>query len=546
MIAGALLDRRWLVPETVQTSSMDCGPAALKTLLEGFNIPVSYGRLREACQTDIDGTSIDAIEATADALGLSVEQCMVPADHLLLRDAREVPALAVTRQADGSTHFVVLWRQHRGWLQVMDPALGRRFLPARKFMGELLRHETSIPAADWREWAASPEFRDALAQRLRAIGAGKGAIATLLGAAERDPLWFGYGALDAAVRFVARLVETGGAADGDEAGRLLDQLLQRTLENPEDIFGLIPAEFWSAVPDPESRALGEARLMMRGAVLLRVMGRKEPSAEGLAPDALASAELRAAVAEPPSRPLRMLWSALSEDSSFRPALIVAALAVAVLGTLAEALLFRGLFDIGPQLALGDQRLAASATLLGFLALILFFRLPLAAEGMRLGRQLDSRLRARLLAKLPRLEDRYFRSRPVSDLAERAHSIHVMRAAPGLAMQLTQALFELMLTLGGIMVIAPASAVLALGILASVLGAPLLFQPILNERDLRMRGQAGALSRFYLDALVGLMPIRAHRAEEQVRREHEGLLAEWARTSLGSLRAGSGPVACSRC
>jgi ATP-binding cassette subfamily B protein len=35
---------------------MDCGPAALKCLLEGFGIPVSYGRLREACQTDVDGS----------------------------------------------------------------------------------------------------------------------------------------------------------------------------------------------------------------------------------------------------------------------------------------------------------------------------------------------------------------------------------------------------------------------------------------------------------------------------------------------------------
>lgn len=42
--------RRFFAPEVVQTSAMDCGPAALKCLLEGFGVPVSYGRLREACQ----------------------------------------------------------------------------------------------------------------------------------------------------------------------------------------------------------------------------------------------------------------------------------------------------------------------------------------------------------------------------------------------------------------------------------------------------------------------------------------------------------------
>ena len=52
----------WLVPEVVQTSAMDCGPASLKALLEGFGGRASYGRLREACQTGVDGTSIDTLE----------------------------------------------------------------------------------------------------------------------------------------------------------------------------------------------------------------------------------------------------------------------------------------------------------------------------------------------------------------------------------------------------------------------------------------------------------------------------------------------------
>src|SRR5512141_2922011 len=104
--------RRWLVPEVVQTSAMDCGPAALKCLLEGFNIPVSYGRLREACQTSVDGTSIDRLEEVANQLGIKAEQMMLPIDHLFLPDVSLLPALIVSRHADGATHFVVIWRQH--------------------------------------------------------------------------------------------------------------------------------------------------------------------------------------------------------------------------------------------------------------------------------------------------------------------------------------------------------------------------------------------------------------------------------------------------
>ena len=99
--------RRLLVPEVVQTSAMDCGPAALKCLLEGFGIAVSYGRLREACQTDVDGTSIDTLEEVAVQLGLEAEQVMLPVDHVLLPEAQALPAIAIVRLPSGVTHFVV-------------------------------------------------------------------------------------------------------------------------------------------------------------------------------------------------------------------------------------------------------------------------------------------------------------------------------------------------------------------------------------------------------------------------------------------------------
>jgi ATP-binding cassette subfamily B protein len=62
--------RRLFAPEVIQSSDMDCGPAALKCLLDGHGIPVNYGRMREACETEVDGTSIDTIENVASALGL--------------------------------------------------------------------------------------------------------------------------------------------------------------------------------------------------------------------------------------------------------------------------------------------------------------------------------------------------------------------------------------------------------------------------------------------------------------------------------------------
>src|SRR3954452_15994316 len=107
---------------------MDCGPASLKSLLEGFRISVSYGRLREACQTDVDGTSIDVIEEVAQKLGLVAEQVMLPLDHVLLAETDALPALIVWRNPDGAPHFVVVWRRMGNRIMVMDPSMGRRWM----------------------------------------------------------------------------------------------------------------------------------------------------------------------------------------------------------------------------------------------------------------------------------------------------------------------------------------------------------------------------------------------------------------------------------
>ena len=115
------MSRRLLAPEVVQSSAMDCGPAALKCLLEGFGIPVSYDRLREACQTSLDGTSIDTLESAAGQLGLEARQVMLPLDHLLLPAAAALPALLVVVNPLGVTQFVVVWRRHGPWVAFPPP-----------------------------------------------------------------------------------------------------------------------------------------------------------------------------------------------------------------------------------------------------------------------------------------------------------------------------------------------------------------------------------------------------------------------------------------
>jgi ATP-binding cassette subfamily B protein len=544
--------RRWLAPEVVQTSAMDCGPAALKCLLEGFGIPTSYGRLREACQTEVDGTSIDTLEAVAGQLGLEAEQVMLPEDHLLLAEAEALPAIVVARTPGGSTHFVVVWRRHGPLVQVMDPATGRRWMSCAELREELYRHTLAIPAASWRAWAGSESFLKALRRRLRDLAVTGKTAEELIGQALADASWRGLAALDAATRLAGSLVSSGGISRDRQAAHVLTAFFVRSTGFSRNLSDtsippeggttnkeIIPAGYWMARPAPPD-ADGEEQVLMSGAVLIQTRGRRaaEESAEEDSAAKL-SPELAAALEEKPSRPGRELFGLLRADGLLSPLVLLAALALAAGGVLLEALLFQGLFNFSGKLNLTEQRLGAVAALAVFGLALLCLELPLQSGLLRMGRRLEARLRLAFLEKIPRLGDRYFQSRLISDMAERSHSVQTLRTLPALGGQFLRLTFELALTAAGIIWLDPkgqmggAWATLAVAVLAVAL--PLAMQTRLTERDMRVRSHNGALSRFYLDALLGLVAVRAHGAASSLRREHESLLVEWMRASFGLLR-----------
>jgi ATP-binding cassette subfamily B protein len=512
--------RRLFAPEVVQASAMDCGPASLKCLLEGHGVPVSFGRLREACQTDVDGTSIDTIEEIAVQLGLEAEQVMVPVDHLLLREARCLPAIVVVCLPNGTTHFVVAWRRHGPLIQVMDPGSGRRWMTRGRLLQEVYLHTSTVPADDWREWAGSEAFLRPLRSRMERLGMRAGAARRLAEQAGSDPGWRSLAALDASVRMTAAIVSGGGLRRGREAAGVVERLM-------EGGAAAAPPEYWSVQPD------GDRQLRFRGAVLVHVHG-LAPRAEAERRAPLAP-ELAAALEEPPSRPGGTLLRLLRAGGLFAPGAILAALALAAAAVLCEAVLFRGVFELARELGLSGQRIAAVVALLLFLAALLLLEFPVMAGLLRLGRHLEARMRAAFLQKIPRLGDRYFQSRLTSDMAERSHSIHQIRHLPELGADLLRAGFELLFTVAGIAWLDPPSAPLAAAAAGLALLLPLFAQPALTERDLRVRSHLGAISRFYLDSLLGLVALRAHGAERAVRREHESLLLEWARASFGLQR-----------
>ena len=105
-------------------------------------------------------------------LGLNAAQVMLPSDHLLIPEAKALPALVVVRMPNGATHFVVLWRRHGPLVQVMDPAMGRRWMTASSFLDDLYIHSMGVDASAWREWAGSPVSVAALLARMKLAGIG--------------------------------------------------------------------------------------------------------------------------------------------------------------------------------------------------------------------------------------------------------------------------------------------------------------------------------------------------------------------------------------
>jgi len=546
---------------------MDCGPAALKCLLEGFGIPVSYGRLREACQTSVDGTSIDALEELARSLGLDAEQILLPAEHVALSEAGALPAIAIVILPGGRTHFVVLWRRVGAYLQIMDPARGRRWVRIRALRRELYRHQMVVSAAELMAFARARGFAAALSTRLRRVLPAKARPemeraldAALAALPER---WQPLAGIDGAVRTIEALEDAGIAVSRRQAEAVLRLATRPSAPTPEGnaIFALRAgmerapdrddAEAEGVTAVPAALASSADDVLVRGTVVVRILGRRMDS-EGSAARTPLSRELEVALGESSDSLARRLLALLrsppvttgapaathtppSRGWLVAPLLLVLLAAVA---TLAEILAARPLFSGLPSTPTSAS--ASKTTTLQILIATVFvaglLEWGFVAASRRLGRALDVGLRAAFLHKLPRLARQYFASRPVSDMAERAHVAHRLAEFPFLLARSGRLFVEIALAAVVILWLFPGGAPIAAGVWLSALVVMVLALPILGERDLRLRTHAGALARHSLDALLGLLVIRTHGAAVPVTRAHDLRLTEWRRAGRDLNRA----------
>jgi ATP-binding cassette subfamily B protein len=353
--------------------------------------------------------------------------------------------------------------------------------------------------------------------------------------AAADHGWRPLASLEASVRTVEALVRSGGLRRGSEASKLVEKLFEDSrgsdLAKP-----VIPSHFWSVAQAPPAED-GTEQIHFRGAVLVHASGRRPGAGRKFVPgdeeDAspAISQELVTALEEPQTEPYFHLLHLLRADGVLTPACIGIALLAASIGVMIEALLFRGLLDLGHKLGAPVQRMTMIGAVVLFVAGMLMLEFPMNSGLLRIGRKLEARLRIAFQEKIPRLGDRYFHSRLNSDMAGRYHQIHHIRLLPELGGQLLRSSFELLCTGAGVIWLDHGAAPLVIVMVLLSIGLNLAMQPVLAERDMRVQNHQGALSCYYLDAFLGLVPLRAHRAEHAFRRRHEVQLAEWTQAEF---------------
>ena len=521
----------WLAPEVMQVSQMDCGPSCLKSVLEGCGIPVHFGRLREACQTDVDGTSVNTLEELACELGLDAQQVLVPLNQFELPEAAVAPSILITSLPNGLTHFIVLWRSWGPWVQIMDPSSGRHWISWKKLKERTYLHRMSLDKTMWLGWAMSEDFLQASQRRLQKLDiSGADAQSLLQGlklnqdaaAESENKHWLTIASFDAALTWAEALYQCKALNKGAELLTFLQRQYARALQSSEPWVDVVPRQYWWAIQDKKE----DSSLRVEAAVLVRIQGVLPAQSES-EPALPLSIDPR--VKEPEPNPWQVLLNLLLPEQKKWFLWLLPAIGLAAATVTTQALLFQGL--LGASDLLGQQTFNTFIPLVFlFIVLSTLIEFPIAAISLSLGRQLENQFRIALFEKIPRIHDPYFRTRLLTDMARRSHRLYRLRNLPVFFASILQQIALIFFTLLGVFWLDATAGVAASGLVIIILLCSGLLQKALQEFASRAETQSGVLNMFYFDSLRGLRVIRSHAAQQTFEAETEMQLRRWGETN----------------
>jgi ABC-type bacteriocin/lantibiotic exporter with double-glycine peptidase domain len=503
-----LSSRRFFVPEVLQTSGSDCGPAVLKAVLAGWGISVNYALLRDACGTGADGTSIDTLESLCGDLGLDVRQEMAP-----LADARDVlesvlPCIVIIA-ASGGHHFVVVWRKLGPFWLIMDPGRGRHWVRAKTFVKELFIHRQQMDGESFAAWFEQSAWKRLLTRRLATLGAGD-----LLPARPGPGVAEQIAAVDGMARLVEALSKRGVVARGKRS-EMLRNLVRADLESEATV---LPTSISGTTKNGDGTFES-----MHGIVFLTVR-RPEHGADVAPPEPTELARALFGTREP--RPFDVFRRNLSHGER-RDVAVLFGITLMISGlAFAEMFFLRAAFNASSLLTLPQQRVAGTALYALIVGVLFVLELLLSIGTWRFARALELRTRIALLMKLPKLPDRYFRTRPKFDIVHRCLGLFDVKNVPPIVSALAMRSIDLLVTCTALLIVYPRGAPYVLGTLVFGLVIPYLSIHVRSRVEHRKQTHASALAGLYLDSLLGLVPIRNHGGQVAMRIRQEELLIDW--------------------
>ena len=517
--------RPFLAPEILQISSMDCGVAALTCMLSGYGIDSNYEKLREACQTQVDGTSIDALEDLCRDLGLDAYQHVVPQDLVVDAMQPRMPLIAVGEPSPGRLHYSTVWRQIGDLIQVMDPRGGRAWIRSEAFASALHRHVQRLPEEDWKDWFGSSSLCGALqgsARKLLSEHIVQSVCIPILESADARAV----GALDASLRLIRRTVKSTGQKSRSWCDALFQRAMQATLSEGSDV---VPQGFWAI-------RSSDGEVTVEGAVLLAVDSALAVQDQKVIRDA-ATRTLDLGTRTESSLP-RSIQRILGPEANWIFGWIAAGAGALAVATAFELLLYRIAVDLPRVLTTPQSRIGASLGFLSLIILIAALELGVSYGATRLGRLLELKLRMKTLWSIARVEDEFINSRPTSDLAYRAHALSLVATLIPSLVSVIGAAADLVITFTAMSILDRSYAVIAaIGSLLFV-AVWLTTRTKLQEVDTRLQVHASRLLNILLDAMRGIRPVRLHGYQDAFRDDQQREIAQWKVSAFSKIDATS--------
>lgn len=132
-----MIHLRFRYPLVRQYDQLDCGPAALLSVLRWYGGDTTLVRARQLCRTDLQGTTMLDLARAAQRMGFLARGARGTVEEL----AREqLPCIAHVVLPDGLNHFLVLYKISPRRLLIGDPGKGRYTLSRAAFEKLWLQH----------------------------------------------------------------------------------------------------------------------------------------------------------------------------------------------------------------------------------------------------------------------------------------------------------------------------------------------------------------------------------------------------------------------